>query len=798
MTGKVFIKYTGIAIAVLLLLWYFFFVLSSPLFNNPLSLVLLDRNGELLGAKIALDGQWRFPQTDSLPEKFAICLTTFEDKRFYTHIGFDLRAIIRAIRQNLVKKEIVSGGSTITMQTIALSEGKKAKNIFAKFIEIIQATRLELAESKDEILKIYASNAPFGGNVVGIDAASWRYFQKDKHHLSWAEYATLAVLPNNPAIIHPGRNRDELKRKRNRLLNKLYKLNHIDDVTFHLATEEPLPESPYALPSHAPHLIETIFLAKNKRPAGVFTSTIDKSAQDYCREIAENYNRIWLDRRVRNLAILVMDTETGEIISYIGNGPLTGPGQHNQVDMIQAKRSSGSLWKPFLYAMALDKGLISSSSLLQDVPTVIDGFRPQNFNRDYRGMVKANEALTTSLNIPFVLLLKDLGLEEFHHRLKKAGISTLFRSASAYGLPLILGGAETTLLESTALFAYLGRMNLQFIKNNSRYDIRLKPASYTLEKEVESPDKIEPYFVTTAPFISAGAAYLTLETLSGLIRPDQNLSWKNYDYQDKIAWKTGTSFGFKDAWAIGVTPKYTVGVWVGNADGEGRPDVIGVQAAAPVLFSVLNKLGNGRWFEKPFDNLKTIEICAVSGKSPGAYCPVTETLMPDIAEAPPLCLHHKPIFYNALSGYRGKKGCPNDHLYTEITWFTLRPMEAYFYKKYNPEFESIPPFSPDCLSEENMEILAIRYPNPNAEIYIPLNLYGEREKVIFEVHHQRLKAKVRWHLNNIYLGETESEHYLIARPLAGQNTLTVVDDTGNSSSVKFSVIFPDANSPAKQ
>ncbi len=750
-------------------------------------MVVLDRNGELLGAKTANDGQWRFPETDSVPEQFAICLTTFEDKRFYSHVGFDLRAILRATKDNLAANSIVSGGSTITMQTIALSEGGKSRNILFKILEIIKATRLEFAKSKEDILKAYVSNAPFGGNVVGLDAAAWRYFQKDKNLLSWAEYATLAVLPNNPAMIHPGRNREELRNKRNRLLLKLHNLNHFDELSYSLAIEEPLPEAPFPLPSYSPHFLETLFLENDQNPEKIFASSLDMEIQKTCNEIATNYNRFWLDKRVRNLGILVMDTQTGEVLAYVGNGPLANSSQHNQVDMVRAKRSSGSLWKPFLYAMAIDKGMISPHTLIPDIPTIIDGFRPQNFNLDFKGMVAAEDALSSSLNIPFVLLLKDFGLEEFHLRLQKSGITTLFRSAPGYGLPLILGGAETTLLESTALFAYLGRMNGEFVNESSRYNSNSLPVSYSFEKPHVQSEK---YWTKTPPFISAGAAYLTLESLSKLVRPDADMTWKNFEIRDKVAWKTGTSFGFKDAWAIGVSPQYTIGVWVGNADGEGRPDVIGVQAAAPLMFALFNRLGNGTWFEKPYDDLKSVDLCAVSGKTPNPYCPIHTSEIPSRVEDLPLCTHHKPIFYNELTGFQGKKGCPNDELYKESIWFTLNPMEAYFYKRYNPEFESIPPFAPDCRMEENMEIMTFRYPNANAEIYLPSNFYGEREKLIFEVNHQRSSSKVQWYLNDSYIGETELEHFLMIQPTEGKHLMTVVDNFGNTTSTTFTIIAP--------
>lgn len=783
--GRRIIKKLLIITSVSFTVWYIAFSLPEPLFDSPLSMVLLDRNGELLGAKTASDEQWRFPKADSIPDKFITCITQYEDKRFFRHFGIDIRALLRAFRNNIRSRKIVNGGSTLSMQVISLSKGKKVDGVWEKIMEIILATRLEWRYSKKEILKLYASNAPFGGNVVGIDAAAWRYFGKPKEELSWAEYATLAVLPNNPSMIHPGRNRTQLQLKRNALLLLLKQRGFIDETTYKLGAEEAIPEIPYRLPMLAPHLLESLLLEFKGNPDKICQSTLDIQIQSSCSEIARHYNRQLLSSNVRNLAVLVLDTRTAEVLAYIGNGEAAESHQHNRVDMVKARRSSGSLWKPFLFALAMDRGMISARSILKDCPVTIDGFRPQNFDLGYRGIVHAEDALVASLNIPFVGLLKDYGLESFHFSLKKMGISTLFRSAHEYGLPLILGGAETTLEESTAMFSYLGRTVQNYHSYNGKYFKNDIPAQVYKTSDRTKRDSI---LTNEAPHISAGAAYLTLNTLSKLNRPEAAKLRAYFNPGERIAWKTGTSFGFKDAWAIGVTSQYTIGVWIGNADGEGRPDVIGVEAAAPLLFQLFYRLNTGTWFEPPYDDLKEEALCEDSGFTPDSACPHTLTWLPAGAPDIELCRNHQTILWNPQTGRQGKRHCPQAHLYEEKSWFVLSPAEAYFHAAVNPYFQPLPAFDPDCPDENDRPQIQIVYPNKQAKIYLPFNFNKEREKIIFEASHQEKDAKIRWHINGAYLGETQHFHHFIFDPEPGRHLLTVTDESGNSDFRYFEVM----------
>ena len=364
---KVFVPF------LLLLVLGYVFCLPSTLFQDPVCKVLFDRDEQLMGASIAADGQWRFPPSDQVPDKFKTCIVEFEDRRFFSHPGFDIKGIIRAIDQNIRNKKIVSGASTISMQVIRLSRPGKTRTIFRKAIEMVQATRLEIRHSKDEILALYSSHAPFGGNVVGLEAASWRYFAKGPELLSWAEAAVLAVLPNSPSLIHPGKNRDKLLAKRNRLLKRLLEQGHLDSTTLELSLDESLPEKPLPLPNLAPHLLHTAF-AKTKEETAVHSS-VDIELQKKVNDVLLANKNDLNAKGVHNACALVIDLKTNKVLSYVGNMPKAGEKNHAQVDIIRAPRSTGSIMKPILSMLMLDEGLYLPGSLLPDVPTHLSGYR---------------------------------------------------------------------------------------------------------------------------------------------------------------------------------------------------------------------------------------------------------------------------------------------------------------------------------------------------------------------------------------------------------------------------------------
>ncbi|MBI9061055.1 MAG: penicillin-binding protein 1C [Marinilabiliaceae bacterium] len=749
----------------------YWFCLPSSLFKASYSTVVTSREGDLLAAHIADDGQWRFPQADSVPYRFEQSLLLFEDEYFYSHPGFNPVSMARALWQNIRSGEIISGGSTITMQVMRLSQGRN-RSVWSKLIETLQSTRLELKYSKKEILEIYASHAPFGGNVVGIDAAAWRYFGRPAHQLSWSESALLAVLPNAPSLIHPGKNRDRLLAKRNRLLQKLLAKNSIDSTEYWLSCEEPLPEKPLPLPQLAPHLL-TRFM--NEAPNQKHATTLDLYLQTRTTQTVSNFHSIYRYNQIHNMAALIVDNTTGEVLSYVGNTPAYEGFHGNDVDVITAPRSTGSILKPFLYAAALQDGVILPEMLLVDIPTYYTDFSPKNYTRRFDGAVPAHTALSRSLNVPAVRLLDDYGTEKFCDLLKKINLTTINRPASHYGLSLILGGAEASLWDLTGAYASMARILTTYTNNSSQYNTQ----SFKPPRLSTSPSHLEENFTYQQPALSASSIYFTFEALTNVQRPAEETGWENFSSGRKIAWKTGTSFGYRDAWAIGVTPEYTVAVWVGNASGEGRPGIIGGSAAAPVLFELFRSLPPTSWFETPYDELKKALICRESGFLAAPDCPHPDTsYLPALEVQSPVCPYHQLVHLSSDKKYRVNGDCyPVDEMVHQ-PWLVLPPVMAWYYKSKNPSYKPLPPFKPGCL-QSDQSAMAIIYPKSGAELFIPVDLDGQAGRIVCKATHRHSSEHLFWHLNDEFIGETIHLHQIEIFPAKGRHLLTITDEAGN-------------------
>jgi penicillin-binding protein 1C len=774
-----------IAIPIILFsfLW-FYFPLPVSLFKNPCSTIIEDRNGALLGAKIADDGQWRFPHTKKIPEKFKQALVLFEDRNFYYHPGINIQSLLRALKQNISAGKIISGGSTISMQVIRLSRKGKPRTIGEKIIEIILALRLELRKSKDEILAIYASNAPFGGNVVGLDAASWRYFGTPPENLSWAESATLAVLPNSPSLIHPGRNREKLQKKRDRLLDRLAEKGTITEAMCQLSKTEPLPEKPHRLPQFASHLLIKNYL-KNKGKR--ISTTLSLNLQDNLNEIIERHHNILKSNEIHNAAAIIIGIENGDVLAYTGN-TLNHPKPEfgGEVDVITAPRSTGSILKPFLFSSMLNAGEILPNTLIADIPTQIAGYVPKNYNMSYDGAVPAKMALSRSLNIPAVRMLQSHGVNKFHHLLKNLGMNTLVFPPEHYGLSLILGGAEGSLWDMAGMYASMARVLNNFYENSGKYnDKDIHPPTYILNNEL---DNEKPEVFKEDGLLSAASIWLTFEALLAVNRPEEEAGWDYFSSSENIAWKTGTSFGFRDAWAIGITPDYVIGVWVGNADGEGRPGLTGIKTAAPIMFDIFNLLPYSEWFLQPFDEMKQIPVCQKSGHRASPICDPLDSMWVQLdgLRTPP-CPYHK-IFHLDKNNNRISSDCEEVSNMIHQAWFVLPPVQELYYKFKNPDYKILPPFRNDCEKQTFSNSLQFIFPKKDSKIYIPIELDGSQGKAIFEVAHRFPETKVFWHLDETYIGQTENYHQMEVNPPKGKHSITIVDENGESISIDFEII----------
>ena len=768
-----------------ILLFVGFLLLPASFDEEPTSTVIESVDGYLMGAKIATDGQWRFPARGTLPDKYAKALVAFEDRRFYYHLGVDPISIGRALWVNIRNGKVVEGGSTISMQTIRLMRKGKSRTVFEKMIEAVLAVRLEFRYSKKEILSLYARYAPFGGNVVGIDAAAWRYFGRPAADLSWAEAAMLAVLPNTPSLIHPGRNREQLLNKRNALLQKLCAKGYFSADDLPLYCEEPLPDKPLPLPADAPHLLER--LAQTNRGENIHT-TIRYHLQQRAVEVVNRHARMQSGNNVNNVAAIIIENETGRVLAYVGN--VTGRANNEQgekVDIITSPRSTGSILKPFLHAAMLDEGMLLPSMLLSDVPTYINGFVPQNYSKSYDGAVPAHAALARSLNIPAVLLLYDYGVERFHLLLRKMGFSTIVYAPSHYGLSLILGGAEVTLWDAANAYAAMARTVNRFASRSGKYSLADWQKPFFNLKDTLSRQPRDHKLDTEAP-LHAAACWQVLSALSEVNRPEGEEEWRRFPSSRKVAWKTGTSYGNRDAWAVGTTPDYTVGVWVGNASGEGRPMLTGVSAAAPVLFDLFNLLPPTGWFRQPYDEMTQVLLCRRSGHRTNSLCPDADTvwIVNSALESRP-CPYHIQVHLDPTGRYRVTSECEAPHRMISQAWFVLPPSQEYFYKTRHHSYRQLPPVHPGCLhsaAQRNMELL---YPQSGFRIVLTKQLGGSLGRMVLQAVHRRSSATIYWHLNKEYIGNTTGQHQLPLIPSPGHHTLTLVDDEGNSITGNFTV-----------
>ncbi len=749
-----------LTLGLLLLLAGGFFLLPVVSVEAPLASVVLDRDGRLLGAVIAADEQWRFPPTEAVPERFATALLQAEDQRFFQHPGVDPLAVARAVRSNLRERRVVSGASTLTMQCVRIARGNPPRTLGEKAWEALLALRLDAAVSKQDILAMYASHAPFGGNTVGLDAAAFRYFGRRADELSWAEAATLAVLPNNPALVRPGRNAPRLKARRDALLLRLHEAGAFTAGELDLARAEPLPGAPHPVPRLAPHLVAH---GVGHRTA----TTLDRRLQEQAVDVIRRHAAALEPRRIHNLAAVILDVHTGEALAYVGNAPSDSTEHGNQVDVVQARRSTGSTLKPFLYEAMLASGELLPDELVPDVPMRLGGFAPENFDRLYEGALPASEALARSRNVPAAWMLRRFGVERFAARLRELGMTTLHRDGADYGLALILGGAEGTLWELTSMYRALAH-------------------AAGFPREEMPPPRWREDGVSAARRPDPATAWATLRALLEVHRPGVHGAWRSFDSGRKVAWKTGTSYGFRDAWAIGVTPEVAIGVWVGNADGEGRAGLTGFEAAAPVLFDLFDLMPAGTWFDVP-PGLVEAPVCVRSGERAGPDCAAVETrLLPAASLAATGCHRCQRIHCDAGCRHRVHAGCaPPEGMHAE-GWFVLPPGEEWFYSRHRADHRPLPPWAPGCdVDEDGLTVLS---PREGAEVFLPRELDGSDGRVVFEAAHRDRTEAIHWHLDAEFVGTTTAIHQLALSPPPGPHTLTLVDGQGGRVQRHFEVL----------
>lgn len=738
-----------IAAGCLVGLFVLFLCLPVPRFEPCYSTAAYSSDGRLLAATIAADGQWRFPASNDYSAKYVRCLLEYEDRLFFVHSGINPVTMFRSAVDNKRAGKIVRGGSTISMQVVRMARGNRPRTYSEKMIEIILALRLELRYSKTSILNMYAANAPFGGNVVGIDAAAWRYFNTTPDRLTWAEAATLALLPNSPSMVNVERGRDRLKAKRDKLLlrvldSKAYipkgKRASLDSDDYELAIEENIPDRPFAMPTETYHYM--CKLKKEHEGERVMTD-IDFDLQYRICDIVRKHHDQNEANLFENYGVYVLDHVDNKIVAYVGN-EMTAR-QAAMVDMVSAQHSTGSILKPFLYAASIDAGVLFPKMILPDVPVNIGGYTPRNFSGSFCGALPADEALARSLNAPFIHLLRKYGYQRFHHLLRELGIEGIRFSAEHYGLTIILGGAEASLFDVVNAYG----------------------------KMVSCLDG------KTEGLFSPEAVAYTLDAMTKVNRPGDESGLR------KLAWKTGTSFGFRDAWSVGVTDRYVIGVWCGNANGEGRSNLIGVEVSAPVLFDVFYALSDTYSFKTPSEG-NMVEVCAQSGFPVSECCTESKKIvMPDVEIMTGRCPYHKKVFLDPSRRFRLSPRCSNIDPDCFEYYFVLPPVMEWFYTKQSFFYKSLPPLS-DCTYDDD-EVMSFVYPETSVNIIIPKDMAGRKQSIVFKVAHRDKDATIFWNLNDDYLGKTVGVHDMPVSVSPGRYVMKCVDSHGRELVCNFVV-----------
>lgn len=752
-----------LAVAAIFALGWLITPLPRPLFSDDYSTVVLDREGRRLRVFLNSNEQWCFPpDTVHLPDKLVTAAITYEDKRFYRHLGIDFFAILRAIKQNISEGRVVSGASTITMQVTRIAN-PKPRTLVNKIVELYHSLKLELKYSKQEILRLYFDHAPYGGNIRGYRAACLRYWGIEPEQLTWGESATLAVLPNSPGLINPDIDPGELKAKRDRLLYKLHSKGHIDDETLELSILEPIPSGQIPFDFVAPHLARKMEL---RYPGRIIRTTIDKEIQREMEILASRHAEWLQSLGIKNLSVLVAKTQTGEILAYVGSQNFHDDSRNGKVDGVDAPRSTGSLLKPFLYALAMDEAIIIPESRIKDIPTYYGSFAPHNADMSFGGLVTAREALIKSLNVPAVRLLYTYGLLDFYNFLRQAGMSTLFRSADEYGLPIILGGCEGSLWELVSMFRGLGNYGV------------FSELTAVCNDSAGVGDSL----------LSPEACWAVLDILKDVNRPGAEYYWHQYSGQRPIAWKTGTSYGHRDGWAIGVSPQWTIGIWTGNFSGEGNPNLMGAQSAGSLLFKVFNSLEvdqRNTWFEKP-DSMIELRICSQSGYVAKEACEFIDTVFaPPGAATLQKCPYHRTLFLDEQERYQVCSQCWVSGHVREVIRLVYPPDVTQYMKEKGHSFTALPLHNPDCPTLSAGNPIKIIYPTPNARLLIPRGVAGEHQKIIAKGAYAVAKGGLSWYLNGHFIGTTFDKHHIPLELKSGQHSLTVVDQEGHTVSVNF-------------
>ena len=756
--------------------------------------IVLAADGSVLHAYLNPTQKWRIKtELAEITPALQQAIIQKEDRYFRYHFGVNPVAILQAAGRNLFRKGRTTGASTITMQVARLLEPKE-RTIGNKLLEMLRATQLEAHYSKAEILQLYLNLVPYGGNIEGVKSAALLYFQQPPDYLSLAQTVTLAIIPNQPRLLVLGKNNALILAERNRWLRQFQGQRLFPNQDIEDALNEPLEVQRHAAPTLAPHLARRLVSQFPGRP--IIQSTLRRNPQAKAEDLTKNYVRRLRELGITQAAVLVVNNRTRAVEAYVGSADFADAASSGQVDGVRAIRSPGSTLKPFLYALAVDRGIITPKLKLPDVPTNFGGFRPENFDKSCAGEVTVERALTYSLNIPAVRILAEVGVPVFTNKLRAAGFKTVAKNAPSLGLSTILGGCGATLEELTGLYAALadgGRYSPLALIKNEELKIKNEPFGINPKRdETGSASIFNSEFLISNSLFSPAAAFLITDILAQRTRPDLPMGYQNSRHLPKIAWKTGTSYGRRDAWSIGYNQEYTIGVWVGNFSGQGSPALTGADVASPLLFDLFNTLAYdspNRWAVPPA-TLDFRLVCAETGLVPGEYCPnqLIDYYLPGTSSAR-RCEHQKEALLAADGAITYCRACVPATGFKRQLFSNPLPEVLAFREAQGLPSTRLPPHNPACRLVRGTDdgagpALAITSPLNHAE-YV-LNRH-DKQLLLLSCAAGSEVSQVYWYVNNRFLRAAKATERVFFRPPGGAVKISCADDHGRNVDIELQV-----------
>lgn len=740
--------------------------------HMPFARLVMARDSSVLYASMASDGQWRMEaHAGEITPELRKAIIFKEDRYFYYHPGINLVAVFRAMGNNVLQRKRTSGASTITMQVARMLHPGR-RTYANKCAEMFRAVQLEAHYSKEEILRMYLDLVPYGSNIQGVKAASILYFNKMPDHLSLAELTALSIIPNRPNSLVPGKNNNKIVEERNKWLHRFGDAHLFDAATIADAVREPFTAYRHAAPHGAPQFVHRI--CDGTADAEMSTS-IDVKMQQKAEGIVGNYMNGLRLHNIHNASAIVVDNKTHEVLVYIGSSDFGDEEHAGQVDGVHAKRSPGSTLKPLLYGLCMDRGIVTPKSIVTDVPINIKGYSPENYDREFRGNVSIEYALSHSLNIPAVKMLEENGLDNFLNTLTRSGFSSIAQSRKDVGLSVILGGCTVRLDELTALYSSFA--------NGGRYHaLRFSPVAAGDAQLFNTKD--------TASVLSPAACYMITDILGQLQRPDlpnaYNTAAKNIP---RIAWKTGTSYGRKDAWSIGYNKRYTIGVWVGNFDAEGVQELSGTSTATPLLFQLFNAVDNNaanEWVEPPADVAFRL-VCAETGKVPSEFCTaqIMDHYIPGVSSGE-RCDHMRQMWLSPKEDIYYCSMCLPPSGYKTKLMHNTPPELAMYYDASKVNYERLPPHNPECTHSFRGEAPIITSLT-NGMTYIVEN--KEQQKFQLSCAAAGDVHKVHWYINDHFYATTDAGKKLFFSASTPDVKISCSDDKGRNTDIKIKVQF---------